>query len=578
MSRSCHSSFNLRKQLGSAITEYLPIVAIVLSIGVQVGWRTFGEELRNQGGEITTQIAGQPGHAGNSSQQNGDSNNPFGNGQGSGSGDSASNGSTDNGSGSGTSPGDGSSNDSSQSPSGPSSGSQDNSSPPGGGSGNGSGGNTQPPSSDPNPGGVNDDDSILEQAEKFVSGIWQGFRNQFWGLVELILHPIDSAKALYTLGEALVRDFDGTIAVIKEELAKDLAALTSGDPYETGRIIGENLSPAALAKVASKLSSIAKATNRLDTGCSSFTADTLVWTDRGKIPIQNVQVGTQVLARNDKTFEDQYQPVVQLLSREVNETYRISTGYDTFNATAEHPFWVQGQGWTPTIELRSGNAIAAAEGDILIRTITKEPQMVQVYNFEVANDHSYFVATNGLWVHNTNVVCDLSQRKAGAPTIAEATKALNSHVPGRQRPTEEINLLYDTLKKDPPYMPGHTVLDRIIPPGGKVFIIENEFSSGPGRFFTDKIYTNLDEARESLALPPGWKDHSETRGRLVMREYTVTGNGFSVRDGMVGPQDPNFDYPGGGRQFETPILDAEEWRDSWKNALDPSSRTIVIRY
>ncbi len=73
-----------------------------------------------------------------------------------------------------------------------------------------------------------------------------------------------------------------------------------------------------------------------------------------------------------------------------------------------------------------------------------------------------------------------------------------------------------------------------IPPAGKVYIIENEFSSEPGRFFTDKIYTNLDEARESLALPPGWKDHRDTRGRLVMREYTVTGDGLFFRQGRHG--------------------------------------------
>ncbi|MCF2945589.1 polymorphic toxin-type HINT domain-containing protein, partial [Paenibacillus tarimensis] len=68
-------------------------------------------------------------------------------------------------------------------------------------------------------------------------------------------------------------------------------------------------------------------------------------------------------------------------------------------------FWVEGKGWVFADELQVGDKLQKADGSNL--TIDKvefvklgEP--VTVYNFTVADFHTYYVTDIGIWVHNTN--------------------------------------------------------------------------------------------------------------------------------------------------------------------------------
>jgi len=71
---------------------------------------------------------------------------------------------------------------------------------------------------------------------------------------------------------------------------------------------------------------------------------------------------------------------------------------------------LQGKGWVEAKDLIPGNAVAAEQGDILIRSIKKVNESVRVYNFSVANTQTYFVSKNKLWVHNANTDCDIVGR------------------------------------------------------------------------------------------------------------------------------------------------------------------------
>ncbi len=96
------------------------------------------------------------------------------------------------------------------------------------------------------------------------------------------------------------------------------------------------------------------------------------------------------------------------MNREVAYHYRLTTYDDEILTTEEHPFWRQGEGWVEAQHLKVGNAIAVAEGDLLVRQIERVDQPLKVYNFTVEGDHTYFVGPYGLWVHNANDVCDLA--------------------------------------------------------------------------------------------------------------------------------------------------------------------------
>ena len=97
---------------------------------------------------------------------------------------------------------------------------------------------------------------------------------------------------------------------------------------------------------------------------------------------------------------------------------------ETIDTTDSHPFYVQGQGWVSADDLTAGETLSTPDGQTatVVGTVTvAEAQGVLVYNFTVADDHTYFVegfgsatsadGTTGssagpldaVWVHNS---CD----------------------------------------------------------------------------------------------------------------------------------------------------------------------------
>jgi hypothetical protein len=143
---------------------------------------------------------------------------------------------------------------------------------------------------------------------------------------------------------------------------------------------------------------------------TGYNAQTGVYSET---PIQNIQVGDEVESRN------QYDPnapmeletvtaIEQNVAYDLREiTIRGSDGStETIQATDEHPFYVENQGWTGAQDLTAGEQLQEPDGSIAtVVSNSDDPQAngVTVYNFTVANDHTYFVNDGGesVWVHNT---------------------------------------------------------------------------------------------------------------------------------------------------------------------------------
>jgi hypothetical protein len=139
-----------------------------------------------------------------------------------------------------------------------------------------------------------------------------------------------------------------------------------------------------------------------------FVAGTLVHTPSGSKPIEQVRPGDIVFAREEEGKDP------ALRQRKVVETYRYAdrtvlvvdvAAYDgrnmSLNATPEHPFWVEGKGWTPAQDLGSGDVVALVDGSTAVVTsVGGDDGLHQVFNFAVEQDHTYFVGALGVWVHN----------------------------------------------------------------------------------------------------------------------------------------------------------------------------------
>ncbi|MGI2030538.1 Hint domain-containing protein, partial [Endozoicomonas acroporae] len=210
----------------------------------------------------------------------------------------------------------------------------------------------------------------------------------------------------------VVLDPQGTIKEIADQFKDDITELLTGSAYERGKVIGENISPASLAGIAKKVLSLPSVKNRpLDVGCSSFTAETLVMTPDGMRSIEELRVGDLVYSRSDINYSDNPQKITHLYNREVDHYFRILTPQSTIRTTAEHPFWVQGEGWVKAESLRNGHAIAAADGDRVIQDIAPIRETVRVYNFSVDQTQSYFAGEDLLWVHNSNSSCSIDEQR-----------------------------------------------------------------------------------------------------------------------------------------------------------------------
>ncbi len=153
-----------------------------------------------------------------------------------------------------------------------------------------------------------------------------------------------------------------------------------------------------------------------------FVAGTpVLMADGSSKAIEDVKKGDKVLSKDEASGKLVAKEVVDTKVRIAPSTLVIEVeGGTRIETTPEHPFYVEGTGWTPAGRLAIGNAIVTRAGPSvkIVRIETKE-KPATVYNFEVRDTHSYFVGdaakgglatgsrTRGagqddgwLWVHN----------------------------------------------------------------------------------------------------------------------------------------------------------------------------------
>ena len=134
-----------------------------------------------------------------------------------------------------------------------------------------------------------------------------------------------------------------------------------------------------------------------------FVEGTLVQTEQGAIPIEDITAGTRVWAWDEETGEVGLKRVVETYENETYELVHVFVNGEEITSTPTHPFYSPVKGWTQAVHLRAGDVLVLVNGEYVVvekvqHEILESP--VKVYNFHVEDFHTYYVAEHGVLVHN----------------------------------------------------------------------------------------------------------------------------------------------------------------------------------
>ena len=134
-----------------------------------------------------------------------------------------------------------------------------------------------------------------------------------------------------------------------------------------------------------------------------FVAGTPVETEDSQKPIEEIEVGDQVLSQDPVTGDVTYKTVLKTSVNETTELIHVFVGGDEIQTTPSHPFYVAQFGWTDAVNLRAGDVLVLSNGEYVVvekvqHEILESP--VKVYNFDVDDYHTYFVGKEPVLVHN----------------------------------------------------------------------------------------------------------------------------------------------------------------------------------
>ena len=139
-------------------------------------------------------------------------------------------------------------------------------------------------------------------------------------------------------------------------------------------------------------------------GHACFVAGTLVKAESGDVPIEQIQVGDLVWAWDEETGDVALKRVVETYPNQSDELIHVFVNGEEIITTPTHPFYSPVKGWTEACKLRAGDILVTVNGEyVVVEKIQHEilETPIAVYNFQVEDYHTYFVATSGVLVHNS---------------------------------------------------------------------------------------------------------------------------------------------------------------------------------
>ncbi|GAA1750476.1 hypothetical protein GCM10009747_04780 [Agromyces humatus] len=174
----------------------------------------------------------------------------------------------------------------------------------------------------------------------------------------------------------------------------------------------------AVAQVAAKVAAstaspaVRAGANAVSCAVNSFVPGTAVLlADGSTVPIENVELGDEVLATDPETGQTASKPVTALITgagekdlTTISIAAQGGDGAGTVVATDGHPFWVPEIGrWVDAGDLLPGDWLSTSAGTLVqVTAVAHDHREQAVHNLTVADTHTYYVAAgaDAVLVHN----------------------------------------------------------------------------------------------------------------------------------------------------------------------------------
>lgn len=135
-----------------------------------------------------------------------------------------------------------------------------------------------------------------------------------------------------------------------------------------------------------------------------FIAGTKILTINGYKNIEDIKINDKVYSYNEKTRKIEINKVNKIFIHEDTELFKIHLDKDIISVTPNHRFYVYRNGdysWIIAKELKVTDKLLNNQNKhINIQKIEYSKENNRVYNFEVENNHTYYVSNENVLVHN----------------------------------------------------------------------------------------------------------------------------------------------------------------------------------
>ncbi|MFN3641164.1 MAG: Hint domain-containing protein, partial [Flavobacterium sp.] len=141
-----------------------------------------------------------------------------------------------------------------------------------------------------------------------------------------------------------------------------------------------------------------------------FLAGTLVKTENGHLPIEQIKAGDKVFTYNLEKKQTEINTVTRVYENVTQKYLKINTQNSSIEATGQHRFWIPKQEkWLMANELKTGMYFIDSKQNLVeIRDLQIIESEEKTYNLEIENNHNYFVGQDEILTHNTNKVFKFS--------------------------------------------------------------------------------------------------------------------------------------------------------------------------